>query len=70
MNDGDVETLHVKFPFASSAKIKLYDQDAGWLDDDFLGEATASADMAGQTRTVSFRGDGANYELTFQVERV
>ena len=73
MNDNDVEDLSRVSPisFSSKARIDLYDQDAGWLDDDdHLGTTYARASFAGRGEYEHhFRGDGAHYTLTYQVLR-
>jgi hypothetical protein len=83
MNNGDSKNLASVLPieFENEAKIDLYDQDSGtslplWLvtididSDDFLGEYIAlPSDTEAGEKSVNFTGDGANYTLTFSVEK-
>ena len=73
MNDNDAADLRGVFPvsFTSSARIDLYDQDAGWFDnDDHLGTAYAYASQVGTgEKQVSFTKSGASYTLFFEVIR-
>ncbi len=70
MNDGDSADLSgvEAIPFTDSARIELYDQDTGWLDDDdHLGTTYAYANQAGQgEKEHTFDGDDANYRLTYE----
>lgn len=71
MNDRDTEDLDARtFGFVGTAQIRLYDEDAGWFDDDdFLGEVIATADQAGHGEQFGrFTRDGASYDLVFRVE--
>lgn len=71
MNDSDVEDLTRVSPirFRRKARIDLYDQDAGWVDDDdHLGRTYAYATDAGKgEQEHDFKGDGAHYTLTYEV---
>lgn len=73
MNDGDSEDLTHLDPddhrFTSTIKLELLDEDSGIFDsDDHLGSVTIKATDAGKgERTHTFRGDGANYTLTYEV---
>jgi hypothetical protein len=69
MNDGDSLDINRTVPFASTAKIRLYDADTGIFDnDDFLGEITATASQVNRgEQYASFTQDGANYQLTYKV---
>lgn len=83
MNNGDSKNLSAVTPveFESEAKIDLYDQDSGTSipiyittisidEDDHLGEYTATAnDSLSGEKSVNFTKDGANYTLTFRVEK-
>ena len=55
--------------FAERARLDLYDEDTGFLDDDdHLGTSYAFATEAGQgTKERAFTGDGASYLLTYEV---
>jgi hypothetical protein len=71
MNDGDVADLSGLNPilFTRKCRIDLYDQDAGWIDDDdHLGTTYARANMAGKgEQEFDFTGDGAHYTLIYEV---
>lgn len=56
-------------PFRRSIRIDLYDEDAGWWDDDdHLGTTYAYASQAGAgEKEAKFTGDGADYLLTYEV---
>lgn len=73
MNDNDTADLTgmTPFRFNRSIRIELYDQDAGWWDDDdFLGATFAYLSQMGTgEKEHTFTGDGANYRLTYEVIR-
>jgi hypothetical protein len=54
--------------FIRAIRVELYDQDAGWFDDDdFLGRLEVMADHERGEHTHTFNGDGANYDFTYAV---
>lgn len=71
MNDGDAADLSATRPvgFQAKARIDLYDEDAGWPDDDdHLGRTYAREAQAGKGDVEHrFTGDGADYLLTYEV---
>ncbi|HEX2974607.1 MAG TPA: hypothetical protein VHO68_01620 [Bacteroidales bacterium] len=72
MNDGESKDLNEvpMKPFRYSVRIDLYDQDVGgWFDkDDHLGTTYAYASDADKGEIEhTFKGDGANYRLTYEV---
>jgi hypothetical protein len=71
MNDNETEDLTMvpNLPFKSRIRLSLYDQDAGWFDDDdFLGSWVIWAGEAEQgMREARFNGDGADYTITYEV---
>lgn len=56
-------------PFSSTARIELFDEDAGGPDNaDFLGSVDVQAFEAGQgEKYPKFTEDGANYTITYEV---
>jgi hypothetical protein len=73
LNDGQSASLRALplIEFSSTARIELYDEDQGGPDnDDFLGRHNATASEVGQgEKFPSFTEDGANYTITYQVQR-
>jgi hypothetical protein len=70
MNDGDLRDLSNIDPqsFRRAIRVELYDQDAGWFDDDdFLGRLEVKADQERGEHTHTFTGDGARYDFTYEV---
>jgi len=71
MNDNDVRDLQNlvrPIRFRRAMRVELYDQDAGWFDDDdLLGRLDVPADHEKGEHVHSFRGDGANYDFTYEV---
>jgi|GEM_PF-1599484 len=71
MENGESRDLSKVAPveFLGMAQITLFDEDMGFFDsDDFLGSAFAFENLAGLgPYRVTFDGDGAAYELTFEV---
>lgn len=69
LNDEEGVPLGIDVSFNQQTTIKLFDEDFGWFDDDdFLGSVPVTTEQIGQGElTAFFSGDGANYELTYQV---
>lgn len=55
--------------FTDNARLDLYDEDTGWLDDDdHLGTNYVYASEAGQgSKERAFTDEGASYRLTYEV---
>lgn len=73
LNDGQSKSLRSlpSIPFTSTAKIELFDEDAGGPDNnDWLGVHNAKSTEAGQgEKFPKFNQDGADYTITYQVDR-
>ena len=71
MNDDDIRNLEAlvrPIRFRRAIRVELYDQDAGWFDnDDFLGRLEVDANHERGEHTHTFNGDGANYDFTYEV---
>jgi hypothetical protein len=71
MNDNDTQSLDgvPVIRFRRSIRVDLYDQDAGWFDDDdHLGSTYVySSQMGVGEKEHVFNGDGANYRFTYEV---
>ena len=71
MNDNDLRDLQSlvrPIRFRRAIRVELYDQDAGWFDDDdFLGRLEVKADQEKGEHVHDFKGDGANYVFTYEV---
>ena len=71
MNEGDEESLtHLGVhSFTKDLKLELREEDSGFFDDDdSLGTKSVKATDAGRgEKTLKFTGDGANYELRYEV---
>ena len=74
MDEGDKARLDIVLPFSTSVSLKLLDQDRVLPadGDDDLGELILEADgeWAPGLRTHAFTGDGAYYELDYEVGEV
>lgn len=73
MNNGQSHNLTTipLLPFFGLGAVELFDQDIGgflWDPDDFLGAIPVTASLIGLGIQVgSFTGDGANYQLFYEV---
>jgi hypothetical protein len=70
INDQESRSINKTIPFTTIALVKLYDADAGGLDnDDKLGETKIYASEAGKGEQArGFKSQGANYTLFYEVQ--
>ena len=71
MNDRESEEINVSLDARGATQIRLFDEDAGWFDDDDpLGVVTVGESQIDQgVQFGSFTDDGANYTLVYTVEK-
>jgi hypothetical protein len=70
MIEGSRAELRTTVGFDQTAFVRLYDADTGvgGDDDDHLGTVIVKGDQVNQgTQEATFKGDGANYTLTYRV---
>jgi hypothetical protein len=69
MRVGQTWFINKQVKFTNSLEIKLFDRDSGAFDsDDYLGTITVTSALKDQGEQIgSFRKDGANYNLYYNV---
>ncbi|WP_397362741.1 hypothetical protein [Olleya sp. R77988] len=65
-DDGDIRNFNVEFDFIDTIQLKMMEAD--WPDsDDHLGTHNINDNTSVTDKTISFRKDGANYRLTYDL---